>query len=102
MKELSYDEIKQWISSDVGEFLLFGYTPICGTCKLALEMLRVVEMLKPNLVIATCNLNAMPKLAQDLQMMSVPYLAIYKQGVKKDEIYAFQSVPYLLERLNQN
>lgn len=101
MKELSYDEVKQWLESDVGEFILFGYTPICGTCKVALEMLKVVEVMRPELVIAVCNLNTMPKLAQELQIQSVPYLAHFKQGIIKGELYAFHSVPYLLERLNK-
>lgn len=84
-------------SGEKGAFYLF--TPMCGTCQLAGKMLSVVEQILPDLKMGKADLNFMPDVAEKFQIESVPCLLVYDKNEVQDKIYAFQSVPYLLEKL---
>ena len=63
---------------------------MCGTCKMSERMLDITKYplkyeLHPNIVSVT--------------YMSVPVLIVMNKDIEIDRIYAFQSVPYLLEKL---
>jgi len=77
------------------------YAPMCGTCQVASKMLEVVEELLPNVRIGQANLNYIEDLAIDQQIESVPCLIIAQNGQIREKIYAFQSVPYLYNRLRK-
>jgi thioredoxin 1 len=80
--------------------IVFFYTPLCGTCKLARRMLEVVlEALQLPVTSLTCDLNIMPKAAETYQIMSVPCLMIFNNGKVKEQMFRFQSVDYLYSRL---
>jgi thioredoxin-like negative regulator of GroEL len=68
------------------------YTPLCGTCKLALRMLDIVEAADPTLAIERCNLNAAPELAQRWRIGSVPALVRVEDGETADILYRLESV----------
>ncbi|WP_033542660.1 thioredoxin family protein [Planococcus sp. CAU13] len=75
------------------------YTPMCGTCQLASKMLDVVVAALPELPIGKANLNYVQEIAALYEVESVPCLLITENGKLKEKIYAFQSVPYLYEKL---
>jgi thioredoxin-like negative regulator of GroEL len=99
--------IKEWKKEDLeAKFtkqstgIVYFYTPLCGTCQLASKMLQVVaEMIQVE--IGKINLNFYPDIAIKMAIESVPCLVLLKNGRVADKIYAFHSVPFLLEKINQ-
>ena len=80
------------------KYLIFGYTPTCGTCKVSERMLDIAnEILK--LPITKIDLNFHPDFSQEHEIQSVPELMLMSKGEEQKRIYAFQSVPNLLENL---
>lgn len=80
------------------KYLIFGYTPTCGTCKVSERMLDIAnEILK--LPITKIDLNFHPDFSQEHEIQSVPVLMLMSKGEEQKRIYAFQSVPNLLEDL---
>ncbi|MBO0589379.1 thioredoxin family protein [Sporosarcina sp. E16_8] len=84
--------------SSVAVFYL--YTPMCGTCAVASKMMNVINVMRPEILIGKADLNYVQNIAIDYEIESVPCLLIQKDGVVVDKIYAFQSVPYLLEKID--
>lgn len=76
------------------------YTPMCGTCAVASKMLDVIETLLPELPMGKANINFLEQLAFDYQIESVPCLLINRDS-EVEKVYAFQSVPYLYEKLKK-
>jgi thioredoxin 1 len=99
MKEISQEDIFMILSKD-HTGLIYLYTPLCGTCQTASKILSVLEELL-HAPIAQANLNYAPELATELSIESVPCLLIVIDGQIQEKIYAFHSVPYLYEKLNQ-
>lgn len=98
--------MKEWTSEEASAFLqeaetglLYFYTPLCGTCQVASRMLEVVTAMNPHVEIGKINLNYAPALAEVFAIESVPCLVFIKEGRAIDSIYAFRSVPYLLEKM---
>lgn len=85
-------------SDQTAAFYLF--TPLCGTCMVASRMLSVVGELLPSLPLGKADLNYTGQLAADYEIESVPCLLIYRKGQPVEKIYAFRSVPYLLDKLS--
>lgn len=101
MKEWTREQWEEAVQT--GEMTAFYlYTPMCGTCAVASKMMDVVEQLLPKLQMGKANLNFMEQLAYDLEIESVPCLLIADGGKLREKIYAFQSVPYLYELLQNN
>ncbi|WP_044338480.1 thioredoxin family protein [Rossellomorea aquimaris] len=80
---------------------VYLYTPMCGTCQVASKMIDVVEKLPQPFHFVKANLNYLPQFAEGQSIESVPCLLLFKDGVERDRIYAFQSVPFLYETLNK-
>lgn len=80
---------------------IYVYTPLCGTCQLASQMLTLTEKLLPDLQIGQCNLNYVPEMASKFAIESVPCLLVLKSGKLLNKIYAFHSVTYLYEMLSK-
>ena len=98
MQEWSQEEIEQ-LFNEHKSGLIYLYTPLCGTCQLASKMLTVIEELMPEQLIGKADLNFMPAFAGVLGVESVPCLIVVKDGNIQEKIYAFHSVPYLLDRI---
>jgi thioredoxin-like negative regulator of GroEL len=81
--------------------LVYFYTPMCGTCQVASKMLQVIEQLV-DLEIGKMNLNFFPDLARAFEIESVPCLLFVEAGKVRETLYAFQSVPFLLEKVKQH
>ncbi|KHD84955.1 thioredoxin family protein [Heyndrickxia ginsengihumi] len=78
---------------------LYFYTPLCGTCQVAGKMIEITEAIIKDFHYAKANLNYVPKMAEVFQIESVPCLLLFKRGILLEKIYAFQSVPFLVEAL---
>ncbi len=76
--------------------LIFGYTPMCGTCKMSERMLDIVNDMT-QLPLVKIDLNFHPEWSRENEIQSVPVLIIMKQDQEVQRIYAFKSVTYLLE-----
>lgn len=92
---------EQWEQSkkDFPLSVFYLYTPMCGTCAVASKMMEVISVMKPELPIGKANLNYIEDLAVDYEIESVPCLLIQKEGYVREKIYAFQSIPHLLEKM---
>lgn len=99
MKEWNKEDLEAVFTNELTGIVYF-YTPLCGTCQLASKMLRVAAEMIP-FEIGKINLNFYPDLAIRMEIESVPCLVLLKNGSITDKIYAFHSVPFLLERMNQ-
>src|SRR5699024_7040933 len=83
---------------DKEKYLIFGYMPTCGTCKVLERLLDIAnEMLK--LPITKIDLNFHPDFSQQHEIQSIQILMLIPKGAEQKRIYAFQSVPYMLENL---
>ncbi|WP_053360479.1 thioredoxin family protein [Bacillus sp. FJAT-27251] len=100
MKDWTQKEFEQFIQNR-GTGLMYFYTPLCGTCLMASKMLEVVQKLYPKLPLGKADLNYMPGLAEGLEITSVPCLLLISGGEIVEKIYAFHSVPFLHEQIQQ-
>lgn len=73
-------------------FVIFFYTPLCGTCQLARRMLNIATEALPNSQVTVCNVNLIPEQARGWEIESVPCLAVIEQNVVTKKVYAFHSV----------
>jgi thioredoxin-like negative regulator of GroEL len=99
MNEWKREELSSFLENK-STGLVYFYTPLCGTCQVASKMLLVVEnMVKVD--IGKMNLNYYADLAKEFAVESVPCLLLVRQGNVTETIYAFHSVPYLLEKIKE-
>ncbi|WP_144512416.1 thioredoxin family protein [Bacillus sp. FJAT-22090] len=97
MNEWSKEQWEQFRNSKQLS-LFYLYTPMCGTCKVASKMLHVINEMV-SYPVGQANINFIESLAMEYEIESVPCLLIAKSGKVYKKIYAFQSVPYLLETI---
>ncbi|WP_229713089.1 thioredoxin family protein [Macrococcus hajekii] len=79
-----------------GDYLIFGYTPLCGTCKVAERMVDILPALT-KLEVKKVDLNYTEDFTQAYQLMSVPVLLIVHNDEVADIIYKFESVTNIYE-----
>ncbi|WJP98350.1 thioredoxin family protein [Macrococcus bovicus] len=83
-------------SAPSGNYVIFGYTPLCGTCKVAERMIDIMpELIEVNIM--KVDLNFAASFAQRYQLMSVPVLLIVKDDEVVETIYRFESVTNIYE-----
>jgi thioredoxin-like negative regulator of GroEL len=97
MNEMNRTNLADFLEGE-GIGLLYFYTPLCGTCQVASKMLQIVEELI-EVPMGKMNLNFYPDLAKNFAIESVPSLLFIRNGEVQETIYAFHSVPYLLEKI---
>ena len=100
--------MNEWNRTELAAFLdgkatglVYFYTPMCGTCQVASKMLQVIEQLV-ELDMGKMNLNFYPDLARAFEIESVPCLLFVEAGKVRETLYAFQSVPFLLEKIKEH
>lgn len=100
--ELSGRELLQRTVPGAPAAFVMLYTPLCGTCKLALRMLEIVKAADPSLPLYRCNLNLSPQLAERWRIESVPCLAYVRGGEETDKLYRMSSVGDLYAWLHRH
>ncbi|MCM3761282.1 thioredoxin family protein [Alkalihalobacillus oceani] len=95
MKEISGEQLKRSIARREELTIVFVHTPLCGTCKLARNMLELVEESLHGLPLVSININEAPWFAQEWKIESVPCLLVFQKGLGVERVYAFRSLPYL-------
>lgn len=80
--------------------VFYLYTPICGTCAVASKMMNIVATMRPDLSIGKADLNYIQDVALDYHIESVPCLLVAENNVIVEKIYAFHSIPHLLEKID--
>ncbi|WP_156288497.1 thioredoxin family protein [Oceanobacillus salinisoli] len=73
-------------------YLLYIYTPFCGTCGLARTMLEKIESVHKATIFYEMNASFYPEFMQDNKIESVPCLLIKDNNELKEKIYAFKSI----------
>ncbi len=100
MKEIiSTEDILKNIR-DKERYIIFGFATMCKTCDISETMLSVVAETK-QISYERINLNFYTRLIEYYQIRSAPALLLFKNGELVKEVYAFQSVPYLNEVLEE-
>lgn len=98
MTEWSCEEIDVFLQSKMNG-CIYLYTPLCGTCQVASKMLEVTSQIVAPVQMGKLDLNYAPSLAQRWSIESVPCLLIFKEGELLEKIYAFHSVPNLVDKI---
>ncbi|SFA90454.1 Thioredoxin [Lentibacillus halodurans] len=82
-------------------YLLYIYTPLCGTCALARTMLDKIESVHQQDIFYEMNASLNSDFLQETKIESVPCLLIKEGGEIREKVYAFKSIPniysYLME-----
>lgn len=82
-------------------YLLYIYTPFCGTCQLARTMLDKIEAVHREDIFYEMNASLFPEFMQEHKIESVPCLLIMESGEIKEKIYAFHSIANIYSYLTE-
>ncbi|UJL45210.1 thioredoxin family protein [Virgibacillus sp. NKC19-16] len=86
MQEITNELLQQ------DRYLLFIYTPFCGTCHLARAMLEKIESVHKETIFYEMNASLHASFMQEQQIESVPCLLIKEGNEVKEKIYVFYSI----------
>lgn len=75
-----------------GNYLLFIFSPFCGTCHVARAMLEKIESIHQQTIFFEMNASYYADYLQEHKVESVPCLLIMEQGEVKEKVYAFRSI----------
>ncbi|HLR59765.1 MAG TPA: thioredoxin family protein [Pseudogracilibacillus sp.] len=81
------------------DYLLYIYTPFCGTCHYAKKILEDIENTFSKEVFYEINASFYPSFMQEEKVESVPCLVIKQEGEVKKKIYTFHSVPFMVREV---
>ncbi|KGX85747.1 thioredoxin family protein [Pontibacillus litoralis] len=81
--------------------MVYIYSPFCGTCHVARKILDTIEVLYEKEMFYELNAPYHQTFLHTLQVESVPCLLIMKGPSVKEKIYAFHSVPFIQNKLQQ-
>lgn len=73
-------------------YLTYIFTPFCGTCALARQILEKIESVHQEDIFYEMNATLNPQFMQDYKIESVPCLLIKRHGEIKEKVYAFRSI----------
>jgi thioredoxin-like negative regulator of GroEL len=86
MQDMTTKEIQE------SDYLLYIYTPFCGTCHVARTMLEKIEDVHEKTIFYEMNASLHPDFMQQYQVESVPCLLIKRGNRVLEKVYAFQSI----------
>lgn len=95
--ELNSQSFADFISS--GLVLVDFWAPWCGPCRMQIPILEQLESKVPNLKIGKVNVDECPELAAEYGVNNIPYLIIFKDGVKKADFIGLRQAPALQQAL---
>jgi len=78
---------------DMPTYFMFIHTPFCGTCRVARQMLAKMESVHQKNMFYEMNAALFPEFMQDAKVESVPCLFIKQDGMIKEKVYTFHSIP---------
>jgi thiol-disulfide isomerase/thioredoxin len=81
------------------EYLIYIYTPFCGTCQVAKTMLDKIESVHKQDIFYRMNASLYPDFMRDNKIESVPCLLIKKENKVQEKVYAFHSIPNIYRYL---
>lgn len=99
MRELNEQQLHARLHQTPGNFSLFIYTPFCGTCKLAKQMISVIVDTYPQLQLFQTDIQYIPALRKEWRLTSVPALIRIAGGQPQAIRYALHSIPEILQFL---
>ncbi len=73
------------------QFLLYIYSPFCGTCSVARAMLEKIETIHKSEIFYEMNANYYEQFMHQNKIESVPCLLIKENNEVKEKIYTFYS-----------
>ncbi len=80
---------------DTGSYLLYIYSPFCGTCHIARSMLEKIEEIHGSTLFAEMNASYEEAFMRAQEIESVPCLLIVDEHEVKEKIYTFHSVAHM-------
>lgn len=80
-------------------YLLYIYTPFCGTCQFAKTILKDIENNLSKELFYELNASFYPEFMQREKIESVPCLLIKEAGKIEKKIYTFYSVPFMVREI---
>lgn len=78
---------------------IYFYTPLCGICKVSLQMMEILAETFCATRFVKVNLNMHKKMAMDYEVEQVPCLIILKNDIIIDKTYNFSSITKLYDKL---
>ncbi|GIO23715.1 thioredoxin family protein [Oceanobacillus sp. J11TS1] len=93
--------MKQFNETEINNdrFILYIYTPFCGTCSVARAMLENVERMQQEIIFTEMNASMHPEFMQNHKVESVPCLAFMEDGQMIEKVYTFQSTANIYQYL---
>ena len=95
--ELTNQTFADFISS--GLVLVDFWAPWCGPCRMQIPILDQLEAKLPNLKVGKVNVDECPELAAEYGVNTIPYLLVFKDGVKKADFVGLRQAPALQQAL---
>ena len=81
MQPITDRQFDRVVESSLVPVLVEFWKPGCGHCRaLAIELEQVQEELGPNLLVLTMNVEDHPQIPAELEITSLPALALYRNG----------------------
>ena len=74
----------------------------CGPCRMLMPILEQVEPIIKNLLIVKINVDNFKELAAEYEVISIPTLVLFKNGVEIDSHSGFISQNNLINWINDN
>lgn len=85
MKEITEQQLKD------ERYLLYIYTPFCGTCSVARAMLEKIEAIHDTTIFYEMNASYYEDFLHEHKVESVPCLFIKENNAVKEKVYTFYS-----------
>lgn len=93
MKQITEEDLKK------EKFLLYIYSPFCGTCSVARAMLEKIEAIHSTDIFFEMNASYYEGFLHEKQVESVPCLLIMDKNEVKEKIYTFYSIGNIYQYL---
>ena len=99
IKEVTDQNFEQIIAA--GKVLIDFWAPWCGPCQILGPVIEEIAKEVPDVHIGKVNVDDYPELAGKQNVMSIPTLFFYKDGVMKDSSVGVVAKSVILKKLEQ-
>jgi thioredoxin 1 len=94
IKELTKETFTEFIST--GLSLVDFWAAWCGPCHMQLPIVEQVSTLMPTVNVGKVNVDDEPEIAAKLGISSIPYIAVFKNGVEVGHFIGLQQLHAIL------